>query len=211
VTNWYRFGIKGETMKLTEEHKNSIRKGMLNYYAKHEKKAMDMTGEKFNRLTVIKRSYKKNHLICWLCKCDCGTEINVAGINLRSGRVKSCGCLHHNWMKPELASMRYVIHDYKKSAKERGLEYNLTDKQFAGITQQDCFYCGAKPNNTSKYSNNNNGIYIYNGIDRIDNNKGYIIDNIVPCCTRCNYAKKNFTLEDYKNWIKNSYIKMFFN
>ena len=56
-------------------------------------------------------------------------------------------------------------------------------------------------NNLSGY----NGIYIYNGIDRIDNNKGYTIDNIVPCCHICNQAKSSFTLQEFQDWIEKVY------
>jgi len=198
-------------MKLTEKHKNNISKGLLDYFTKHEKKAIDLTGQKFGRLTVIRRNYPNGkNGANWLCKCECGKEKVVNGANLRRGNTKSCGCLQKNYrgFKPKIASMRYVIHEYKKSAKERGYEYKLTEEQFAEITKKDCYYCGAKPSRPSNYQNNN-GVYIYNGIDRIDNTKGYTIDNVVPCCTRCNYAKKNFGLQDYKDWIKKSYIKMF--
>lgn len=52
-------------------------------------KFIDLTGLKFERLTVIK------YLGCskWLCKCDCGKEIRTNGYGLRSGNTKSCGCL----------------------------------------------------------------------------------------------------------------------
>lgn len=195
---------------LTEECKNNIRKGLLKYYTKHEKKVTDIMGEKFGKLTVIKRSYNKNHRVRWLCKCECGKETIVDGANLRRGSTKSCGCWNIDRMKlkPELAGMRYVFYGYRKSAKKRGLKFTLTEEQFAETTQQNCYYCGTKPKRASIYSKNN-GIYIYNGLDRIDNNKGYTIDNVVPCCTRCNYAKKNFTLNNYKEWIKKSYTKMF--
>jgi hypothetical protein len=39
------------------------------------------------------------------------------------------------------------------------------------------------------------GKYVYNGIDRLDNTKGYTIDNIVPCCYKCNVLKKDFTID----------------
>jgi len=199
---------------LTEKHKNNISNGLLKYYSKVEnveKKVINMVGKKFGRLNVIKRAGNdKWNNASWFCKCKCGKEKIISGTNLRRGYVKSCGCWNKERLrlKPKLASMRYKIAEYKKSAKERGYKYKLTEEQFANITQQDCYYCGAKPNNASKYSENN-GIYIYNGIDRVDNNGGYTVDNVVSCCTRCNYAKKNFTLQDYKDWIKKSYIKMF--
>lgn len=55
----------------------------------------DITGQKFNKLTAIKRvGTDKNRRALWLCKCDCGNNFIAAAIDLRSGRVKSCGCYH---------------------------------------------------------------------------------------------------------------------
>lgn len=54
----------------------------------------DLTNQKFGRLSVIKRispiGVKK---IKWLCKCDCGNEIEVYATYLQNGDTKSCGCL----------------------------------------------------------------------------------------------------------------------
>lgn len=57
----------------------------------------DRTGERYHHLTCLKWE-KRGDYIYWLCKCDCGNETWVRGINLSSGAVKSCGCLneHHN-------------------------------------------------------------------------------------------------------------------
>lgn len=51
--------------------------------------------------------------------------------------------------------------------------------------------------------------YINNGIDRIDNNKGYTIDNVVPCCKMCNQAKNDYTLQEFQDWVEKIYNKMF--
>lgn len=56
-------------------------------------KIIDLSGKKFGRLTVIKQAGKKNNKITWLCKCDCGNEKIVKGIDLKRQHVKSCGCL----------------------------------------------------------------------------------------------------------------------
>ena len=175
---------------------------------------IDLTGKKFGRWTVIKRSFpNKGEQPVWLCKCDCGKEKIVMGNSLRKGDSKSCGCLSNELKSARrkldsgLANMRTVIRQYKANAKRRGVGWNLTEEQFKEITQKDCFYCGEKPNNLTKQICN--GEYIYNGIDRIDNTKGYVIDNIVPCCRRCNRAKDISTLQEYKNWIRKSYNYMF--
>ena len=100
--------------------------------------------------------------------------------------------------------MRQVIKMYKHGAKRRGLEYKLTEKQFKEITQQPCYYCGIIPSNKRDIEGYN-GAYIYSGIDRVDNTKGYITGNVVPCCYQCNLSKGKLTLEEFKNWIKRVY------
>lgn len=57
-------------------------------------KKIDLTGLKFNRLTVVSESSKnKFSQIVWLCICDCGKETFVATADLKAGSIKSCGCL----------------------------------------------------------------------------------------------------------------------
>ncbi|EGT4601208.1 hypothetical protein DFW26_17355 [Clostridioides difficile] len=58
-------------------------------------KQNNLAGKKFGRLTAIKSTNKKTksgHYI-WICKCDCGNEIETAENNLTTSRTKSCGCL----------------------------------------------------------------------------------------------------------------------
>ena len=57
-------------------------------------KFQDLTGQRFGKLTVIKKSpVKKGHHICWDCQCDCGNFVqSVMGDNLKRGDIKSCGC-----------------------------------------------------------------------------------------------------------------------
>lgn len=55
---------------------------------------IDLTGQRFGRLTVIKRSKRKikSGNACWLCQCSCGNFRSVDGYLLRTGGTKSCGC-----------------------------------------------------------------------------------------------------------------------
>ena len=68
------------------------------------RKLNDLTGERFGKLTVIRRegtyfapvkysSTRKNSNPTWLCKCDCGNYTVVLGRNLTHGGTQSCGCL----------------------------------------------------------------------------------------------------------------------
>jgi hypothetical protein len=55
----------------------------------------DITGKKFGRLTIIRKTDKKpKDRYLWECICDCGKEIVVYGTCLYFGTAKSCGCLH---------------------------------------------------------------------------------------------------------------------
>jgi len=61
---------------------------------KYGHKFKDLTNQKFGRLTAIKRvSPIGQKKVKWLCKCDCGNEVEVYTTYLTTGQTKSCGCL----------------------------------------------------------------------------------------------------------------------
>ena len=53
----------------------------------------DIAGLRSGRLIAVKPSHQVNKQFWWICKCDCGNEINISGNRLRSGKTKSCGCI----------------------------------------------------------------------------------------------------------------------
>lgn len=54
----------------------------------------DLTGQTFNRLTVLyPLKERKNGSVVWHCKCECGNECDVVSPSLIKSRTKSCGCL----------------------------------------------------------------------------------------------------------------------
>ena len=73
-------------------------------------KRIEMVGKRFGRLVVIKESKKSGRSIYWKCKCDCGNFKIIQGRHLRSGDIKSCGCL-----KKELSMKRYTTHGMRDS------------------------------------------------------------------------------------------------
>jgi hypothetical protein len=87
--------------------------------------------------------------------------------------------------------------DYKYRAKLRKIGLSITFEEFVRITQQDCYLCGAKPANKMRNQRVYDYPFIYNGIDRIDNSKGYHTDNILPCCAMCNSLKSKFSLDEF--------------
>lgn len=57
--------------------------------------AEDLTGRRFGNLTVLYRVANRKDRTCWQCQCDCGNFHTVSAHDLKSGKVKSCGCLQH--------------------------------------------------------------------------------------------------------------------
>jgi hypothetical protein len=76
----------------------------------------------------------------------------------------------------------------RAGATRRGLTCSITIDQLEVLLKRNCTYCGDGKG--------------YIGIDRIDNNKGYEIDNVCACCTLCNMMKKTLTLEQFLNHVK---------
>lgn len=173
-------------------------------------RAINEIGNKHGKLTVMARAMNdKRNRAQWVCKCDCGNEIIVLGTSLRNGNTQSCGCLHKERLHEKLslpfgeAAFNQLILCMKHSAKKRGYAWSLTNEQVRQLTSQPCYYCGIEPSQkhgaSSPYCN---GIYFYNGIDRVDNGaRGYTIDNVVPACGRCNEAKNNMAQEEFKAWV----------
>lgn len=62
-------------------------------------KLIDITGQKFNYLTVLCRDGTNNGKVTWKCECECGNIVIVQGDRLKSGKRKSCGCKRGNDLK----------------------------------------------------------------------------------------------------------------
>jgi len=69
---------------------------------------IDIAGQRFGRLTAVKRVGKNRLGGMWECQCDCGGKSVVACSTLRSGSTKSCGCLRTSHAKTLSARLAYV-------------------------------------------------------------------------------------------------------
>lgn len=67
--------------------------------------ALDLTGQTFGRLTVLNQAGIRGGRITWTCMCECGKTITSVGTNLKSGCVKSCGCLLADLRKKSFKSL----------------------------------------------------------------------------------------------------------
>ena len=191
----------------------------------------DLTGQKFGRLTVLKQNgwytYPSGKRWSkWLCLCECGKQKSFRYNNLTSGNTQSCGCYHKAILRDRACcrvdtvaqAKRHYYQTIKYSARKRGHSCNLTQKQILLIGSSPCHYCGdldtfKKTAESYKTDCERTGsrfdqdyydakLLNINGIDRVDNDKGYVKNNVVSCCSKCNRSKFRGTQEEFLAWAK---------
>jgi hypothetical protein len=137
---------------------------------------IDLTGQRFGRLTVIDRAPKQSQLASrsarWNCSCECGNAHVTDATSLRSGNTQSCGCWnrdsHTKHGLPRYFRNAYdqakrrcsdLSHKAYKNYGGRGIKFNFTSlEQFAAVL-------GERP--SPKHS-----------LDRIDNDGHYEPENV---------------------------------
>lgn len=148
-------------------------------------KLIDLTGQKFGRLTVIERAENKGKHTIWKCKCECGNVVDVYSTHLIQGFSTSCGCI-----RTELVKGRSVTHGKSKTRLNNVYHtmlqrcYNKNNSCFhkygaRGITVCDewrhsfeAFYDWSMENGYDENAQKGECT-----LDRIDNSKGYSPDN----------------------------------
>jgi len=186
--------------------------GCAPQYSNH--RLIDLTDKEFGQLRVIDRveNSTKNQRPAWRCLCRCGNEVVVQGHRLREGHTKSCGCLRSEVMKvaqrgwverrlaartDEEAAIAHRFSQYKQGAKRRHFEFCLTEKEFGDLLKQPCHYCGAEPCPTKAPKRPKRTESLLGGLDRVDSKKGYVLDNVVSCCTKCNQSKSDKSKDEF--------------
>lgn len=161
-------------------------------------------GQTFNDLIVLTKSTKtgKSGSAFYDCACICGQLQTVNRFALTSGKVKSCGCRRGSSRQkpPGESSLLIRFNMYIRSAILRDLDFTLTLSEFKSLIAKECYHCGQKPLpwiSNSRVKHPLRHLIFINGIDRVDNKRGYYIDNCVPCCTTCNRVKSNRTTAEF--------------
>lgn len=170
-----------------------------------------LPGMRFGKLTTIEDvgsytfgSVKYN---MWSCICQCGTTKPYKACDLRANRVQSCGCSrteNPNWgQKPIPKDSKYFFQSWldiwkRKSTKRHDREFTLTLQELDQIYEQQsgkCYYTGRNLTlaSTAKYAINETSV----SIDRIDNSKGYTVDNVVLCEKMVNVSRNTQTQEEF--------------
>jgi hypothetical protein len=164
-----------------------------------------LTGKVIGKLTVLDQVEGKRYFgyTVWNTRCECGNTIERHAQYLALAKLPAC-----DDCKEDNASYITAIQIHTKiSAKSRGLEFDLTKEQVRSTVTRNCQYCGIEP--TAKTMTNLHGSFAFHGIDRVDNLKGYTIDNVVPCCSTCNMAKAQMTIDEFRAWVKRIYRYMY--
>lgn len=176
----------------------------------------DWTGQKFGSLTFIKQTderYQRN--ILWELQCECGNLIKKRAYFVIKGIIDHCGC-------------KTKIRRIQAGAKSRIFEPRISSARsiwgrvysdgcdfetFLRISQMNCYYCGVPPSRTMNRYNQDKrhpkrpgADFTYNGLDRLDSNKDHSPENVVPCCTNCNFAKGEKSVSEFLDHIRSIYF-----
>lgn len=168
-----------------------------------------LSGQRFGKLvagkTVRRKTPNGRLLIYYECFCDCGGSKIVRGSFLTLGTTRSCGCLYKEaadtrWSSKRVIQVKYrrILSYYKTNATKRKILWNISPEDFSSIIEKDCFYCGSSPKPRMFAGKE----ICCNGLDRVENDGNYSLDNVVPCCSQCNVGKYCQTVEEFVDWAK---------
>lgn len=152
--------------------------------------------QRFGKLIVekLERIDKKRGKI-WLCKCDCGNYITAETNTLLSEHSSSCGCERIIAISRKIGVVNGQWYSrIKQSAIKRGIEFNINKEYINDIYQKQNGKCALSglPININF---GNQAVGSTASLDRIDNTKGYIKDNIQFLHVDVNYMKSIYSQE----------------
>lgn len=166
-------------------------------------RVLDEKDNRHGRLTVLERSTNRNHRARWVCRCECGAVVEVAGGDLRSGNTRSCGCLAN-----ELLAERSITHGHtskgkgktlwnmftkaRRRAREKGIPFGLTFAEFGKtVIPEKCPVLGIPmfPQNDKTQDGSPT-------LDRIVPSLGYTDGNVWIISAKANRIKSDATPEE---------------
>jgi hypothetical protein len=169
-----------------------------------------LIGQVFGRLTVIgdggllyvNRRGRKGRR-AWEVQCECGNIVIRRAEAVKTQKYNSNGCDQGCAARKEGTAFRGLYATYKANAIKRGYEWGLTEEQFKELTSGPCYYTGRLPSSICRSKAGE--VYIYNGVDRLDNTKGYVIGNVVACSGDVNIAKNTLSEDEFYSLVKDVY------
>lgn len=186
---------------------------------------IDYSNRTIGALHIIKRIFTKDTPTpLWEADCSCGTKIEITSYSLRHMKVPSCGCSRppmNSNKNPQERTIDVYLQQYQQRCIRDNIVWKLSKEEFLVFIKQNCHYCNIPPSRIiNVYSSkrfqqtkslpsrqrHKHGQLLVNGIDRVDSNKGYTIDNCVTCCKDCNYGKLTKTRKEFLDWINRIWI-----
>lgn len=145
----------------------------------------------------------KNSPIYWEVQCLKCNQImeRTASQIKKGGRCKPCS--NNNRRILENPYEYYFYLDYQNSAKRFNKDFNITLLEFLALCRQNCHYCNQEPAYRKRKVSKGRITYeaYANGIDRKDNDIGYILENCLPCCPICNFAKRSMSYNEFIEYL----------
>jgi hypothetical protein len=139
---------------------------------------IDLTGQKFGKLTALEPGESRSGILHWTCKCECGTVVQVRAGSLRRGNSKSCGCAKYDGMQAHNRMRSEAAH---RSEPEFGVWLGMKDRCHNPKSRSYARY-GARGIHVAQVWRDDYDAFIRDmgprpspthQIDRIDNNRGY--------------------------------------
>ena len=140
----------------------------------------DLTGNKYNRLTVISFDKRDDKSYYWNCQCDCGNIKSISYINLTSGHTKSCGCLKIEKLTKHgyFGKGKIKLSEYNSWINMKDRCYNPNYESYQHYGGRGIIVCEKWINSFEDFLNDM-GMKPGKGysVDRIDTNGNYELDN----------------------------------
>lgn len=171
--------------------------------------------QRFGKLTVTSLRISQNKHTQWLNEftCDCGSKLlRVPCVVFGKKPIRAC-YICSRLKAPGVTTNRELYNICIRAARDRELEFLLTIEEHSNLIKQNCYCCGKAPEPYNRYLTVSGerrkaakgalqravdrAWILANGVDRIDSNKGYTLDNSAACCYDCNIAKAEKTLSEY--------------
>lgn len=158
----------------------------------------------------------------WLVECSCGKQLCISTLRLKNHGIKSCGCKRRRGLSKRVSNpndptdqarwdcFRGMRHG-AATRRSREIAWELTFEQFSELTAANCHYCGREPHHVFNPKKNHYRSdiqpqpFVHSGIDRVDSGGGYVYSNCVPCCVKCNQAKNDLTVPEFKEAVSRIY------
>lgn len=182
----------------------------------------DYTGDVYGGLTCLEHvghaiTTPARHQL-WRVRCSvCGSEEAVFTThNLRSRLPQHCGCQsgahrsaanirrHASTAPDTTAVLLRQVQKYRRAARARGYVWTLTDQEAMSLLTGSCYLCNSPPSRTVKSQSKHlkPTEAVCNGIDRINNDLGYVPDNVKSCCWTCNSMKGTMPLSLFLSQVR---------